>query len=134
MNSRKKIILFDGTCQFCSRTVQFIISRDPNEVFVFAPLQSKIGHQFLKKYGLPENDHDSFILIDDNGYYTKSTAALKVAKRLQSIVKIFYLLIIVPKPLRDSVYTFIAKNRYKWFGKKTKCLYPDDNIRKRFLI
>lgn len=127
-----KIILFDSECNFCDRSVQFIIKRDPEGYYKFASLQSDTGQKILKEYSVPDNI-DSFILIDNNRYYSKSSAALRVCKNLKGLWKLFYSLLIVPRPIRDFFYEIIAKNRYKWFGKKDSCMLPSPDIRKRFL-
>lgn len=127
-----KIILFDGECNFCNRSVQFIIKRDPEGYYKFASLQSDIGQKILKEYSVPENIN-SFILIDNNRCYSKSSATLRVCKNLKGLWKLFHSLLIVPRPIRDFFYEIIAKNRYKWFGKKDSCMLPSPDIRKRFL-
>lgn len=125
-------MLFDGECNFCDVSVQFILKRDPKGVFKFASLQSEIGQQLLKEYDVP-NHMDSIVLIDGDGFYTKSTAALKIARQLTNFWKYFYIFIIVPKFVRDIAYNVIAKNRYKWFGKKEACMLPTAEQRNRFL-
>ncbi|MCT2536897.1 thiol-disulfide oxidoreductase DCC family protein [Aquibacillus koreensis] len=127
-----KIILFDGECNFCDRSVQFIIKRDRTATFKFASLQSDIGEKLREKYQIPKH-LDSIILIDESNWYSKSTAALKICKNLNGLWKVLYPLLIVPKPLRDIFYNVIARNRYKWFGKKESCELPSPDIRKRFL-
>jgi len=97
----KKIILFDGMCNFCDSTVNFIISHDPDEIFIFAPLQSSKGKELLQQFGLSTESFDSLVLLDGNRCYTKSTAALHIAKHLNGFLKIFYGFIIIPKPIRD---------------------------------
>ncbi|KPH71748.1 thiol-disulfide oxidoreductase DCC family protein [Oceanobacillus caeni] len=128
----KRIILFDGECNFCDYSVQFIIKRDPKGHFQFASLQSEIGKGLLKKYNAPL-DIDSFVLIEDNRCYFKSSAALRVCKHLKGAWKLLYLLLVVPSALRDCFYEIVAKNRYRWFGKKESCMLPSPNERKRFL-
>lgn len=127
-----KIILFDGECNFCDKSVQFIIKRDPKGYFKFASLQSDIGIKLLEKYNASP-DLDSFVLIDGNNCFFKSSAALRVCKNLKGFWKLPYLLLIVPKPIRDIFYGIIAKNRYKWFGTKDSCMLPSPEERKRFL-
>lgn len=129
----KPVLLFDGICNFCSTIVTFTIKRDPQAKFMFAPLQSEIGLELLKKFNLPVNEFDSFILIDKDIFYSRSTAALKVIKGLKGIWPLLYIFIIIPAPIRDLVYNFIAKNRYKWFGKKEQCMVPTPDIKRRFL-
>ncbi|MCM3176820.1 thiol-disulfide oxidoreductase DCC family protein [Cytobacillus horneckiae] len=128
----KKVILFDGVCNFCDRSVQFIIKRDHQAVFQFASLQSESGQKLLKKHGVPE-DTDSFIFVDGEKYYDRSSAALHVFKHLPGGWKLLYGLIVLPKPIRDAFYQLIAKNRYKWFGRKESCMLPTPDERKRFL-
>ena len=127
-----QIVLFDGDCNFCDKNVQFIIKRDPEGFYKFASLQSEIGQQLLKQHSISA-DLDSFILMTDEKWYTKSSAALHVCKNLTGLWKTFYLLFIIPRPIRDFFYHIIAKNRYKWFGKKDHCILPSPEIRKRFL-
>lgn len=126
------IILFDGECNFCDKSVQFIIKRDPNGYFKFASLQSEIGEELLKKYQVPSSI-DSIILIQNDQYYIKSSAALRICKYLKGPWKLFSTLIIVPRPIRNFFYGIIAKNRYKWFGKQESCMLPTPEQRKRFL-
>ena|SRR5690625_3878159 len=128
----EQIILFDGDCNFCDKSVQFIIKRDPEGFYKFASLQSEIGRELIKQHNIPENI-DSFILIAHQSWYAKSSAALRVCKNLTGLWKLFYGLLIVPKPIRDFFYHIIANNRYKWFGKKDHCTLPSPDIRKRFL-
>lgn len=127
-----KVILFDGECNFCDHSVQFIIKRDPKGYFKFASLQSDKGLKILKEYSIPA-DINSFILIDNNRYYSKSSAALRVCKNLKGFWKLFYILLIIPRPVRDFFYEIIAKNRYKLFGRKDSCMLPSPDLRKRFL-
>ncbi|KEZ48409.1 thiol-disulfide oxidoreductase DCC family protein [Metabacillus indicus] len=131
--THSKILLFDGVCNFCDGTVQFVLKHDKKEVFSFASLQSEAGQSLLRKHGLPLEDYDSFVYLDEGKVHTKSTAALRVLKELGGIYRALYLLIAVPKPIRDAVYMMIAKNRYKWFGKKDACTLPSKDVRKRFL-
>jgi len=127
------IILFDGICNLCNSSVQYVIKHDPNSLFRFASLQGETGQRLLKQYGLPENELNSFVLISDNKAYTRSSAALTVAKQLTGITKLLYGFIIVPPFIRNAVYDLIAKNRYKWFGKKDSCMIPTAELKSRFL-
>src|SRR5690625_2056922 len=127
----EKIILFDGDCLFCNRSVQFIIKRDPQAIFKFTPLKSEVGQCLLKKYHVPKTVN-SLILIENNHYFSKSTAALKISKHLTYLWKFFYVFIFIPKPFRDIMYSFVANTRYKWF-KKEACTIPSPEIKKRFL-
>ncbi len=126
------IVLFDGECNFCSASVQFIIKRDFNKRFYFASLQSDIGRKLLKEHNAPEH-LDSFVLIDSGGIFLQSTAALRVCKHLKGVYKLLYSFIIIPKPIRNLVYQLIAKNRYKWFGKVDSCMIPTPEVKERFL-
>ncbi|MFJ5624073.1 thiol-disulfide oxidoreductase DCC family protein [Peribacillus loiseleuriae] len=128
----KGIVLFDGECHFCDKSVLFIIKRDPKAYYNFASLQSELGQGLLKKYNLKTN-MESFVLIEHNKAYEKSTAALRVTKNLSWGWKFLYPLILVPIPLRNWAYEIIAKNRYKWFGKKDQCVIPSPEVRERFL-
>ncbi|MEO5941933.1 MAG: thiol-disulfide oxidoreductase DCC family protein [Ferruginibacter sp.] len=132
MNSHP-IILFDGICNLCNGAVQYVIRHDSEAVFQFASLQSESGQNLLQQYNLPKNNFNSFVLIEDNKVYTKSTAALKVAKRLKGGIKLLYGFIIVPAFIRNGVYNIIANNRYKWFGKKNECMIPTPSLQSRFL-
>lgn len=126
------IILFDGSCNFCSTSVQFIVKRDPGAYYQFAALQSEAGRRLLTAYKVPE-DTDSLILIDNNRYYMKSSAALRICKHLNGGWKMFSLFLVIPRPLRDTLYDLIAKNRYKWFGRKKACPLPSPEMKNRFL-
>jgi len=127
-----RVILFDGVCNFCNSSVQFIIKRDPRGIYQFTSLQSEVGQKLLKDHEVPV-ELDSFIYIEDEKIYFKSTAALKVFRNLKGLWKFLYIFIIVPRPLRDVVYGVIARNRYKWFGKRDACMIPSPEQRKRFL-
>ena len=128
----RSIVLFDGVCNFCSDSVNFIIRHDTGNKFVFAPLQSEKGIELRTKYGIDDNI-DSIVLIEDDQAFTKSTGALRIAKRLGGIWAVAYVLIIVPRPIRDYFYELFAKYRYRWFGKKDECMLPTPEIRARFL-
>ena len=128
----RSIVLFDGVCNFCSDSVNFIIQHDTENKFVFAPLQSEKGIELRAKYGIEDNI-DSIVLIEDDQAFTRSTGALRIAKRLGGIWAAAYVLIIVPRPIRDYFYELFAKYRYRWFGKKDECMLPTPEIRARFL-
>lgn len=127
------IILFDGVCNLCNRSIQFVLKHDKQKHFRFAALQSAAGQALLKKYNLHETIFNSFVLIKDGKLYLKSTAALIVAKELNGPIKILYAFIIVPTFIRNAVYNLIAKNRYKWFGKKDSCMLPTPALQSKFL-
>ncbi len=126
------VILFDGICNLCNASVQYVIKHDKKKLFRFASLQSSFGESVLKQYNLPVNTFNSFILLIDNKIYTRSTAALLVAKKLSGLIKLLYAFIIIPRFIRDAVYDIIAKNRYKWFGKKEACWVPTPELKSLF--
>lgn len=127
------VILFDGVCNLCNGLVNFVIRHDPRSEFRFAALQSMAGQNLLKKFNLPTDDFNTFILIESDHYYKKSSAALRTLKSLGGVWSIFYIFIVIPTPIRDYVYGIIASNRYRWFGKKEECLIPTMDIENRFL-
>lgn len=127
-----KIVIFDGFCNLCSSSVLFIIKRDSKAQFKFSTLQSLDLREIKSKYhvaALP----DSLLLIDRNRLFVKSSAALRIAKNLDGVWPLFYGFIIVPAPIRDWMYDLIAKNRYKWFGKRNSCMIPTAEIEARFI-
>ena len=132
MNNHK-IILFDGVCNLCNSSVNFIIDRDKKNIFKFAALQSESGQKLLDKFGLNQNDFDSVVLVDENKFYSKSTAALKIVKEFPSLWKALYIFIIIPVPIRNFFYDLIAKNRYRWFGKKDSCRMPSPELKNKFI-
>lgn len=131
--STKDIVLFDGVCKFCNATVNFILDRDKHDRFQFAPLQSERGTALLREHGLDERAIDTIVLIEAGGAYTKSTAALRIARHLKSLWPLVYAFIVVPKPIRDWAYDAFAKRRYKWFGKLERCMVPGTDVKSRFL-
>lgn len=131
--NNKPIILFDGVCNLCNTSVQYVIKHDKRAFFTFASLQGETGQQLLKKYGLTDNDLNSFVLIINNKVVTRSAAALTVARNLGGIIKLLYGFMIIPAFIRDAVYNIIAKNRYKWFGKRDSCMIPSPELSSRFL-
>jgi predicted DCC family thiol-disulfide oxidoreductase YuxK len=130
---KKPIILFDGVCNLCNRAVQTVIKHDAEGKFLFASLQSEEGQHLSEQYQLPLNDFNSFVLIQDDKVYTRSTGALKVAKQLSGRWKFLYVFIIVPPFIRDAVYNLVSRNRYKWFGKQDECMLPTPELKARFL-
>ena len=127
------IILFDGVCNLCNGAVNFVIKRDPRNVFKFTPLQEKQGVLLLKKHAVDSRKLDSIVLIENGNVYIKSSAALRIARKLSGLWPLFFVLLIIPSFIRDGVYDFIAKNRYKWFGKKEQCMIPTPGFREKFL-
>ena len=128
------VILFDGVCNFCNGAINFVLKQDKNGIFRFAPLQSEAGQTLLQQYNLSTAEFDSFVLIDNGKIYKKSAASLRVMNKLPWYWKEVQLLRIIPVAFRDAIYDFIARNRYKWFGKKEQCMIPTPEMRKRFLV
>jgi predicted DCC family thiol-disulfide oxidoreductase YuxK len=126
------IILFDGICNYCNAMVNFAIRNDKKAILKFAPLQSEAGRRLKEKYQI-KPDIDSIIFIDHEKIYTYSDAALRIAKYLRWPAKAFYAFMIVPKFIRQPFYRWVAKNRYKWFGKKETCMVPCPDVKARFL-
>lgn len=121
-NPPNNIILFDGYCNLCSSAVQFILKRDKKKIFKYASLQSEFGKQRLAENGLSSEEIDTVVLIENGIAYTYSTGALKIAKHLSGLWPLIYGAIIIPAFIRDAVYKYISKNRYRWFGKKDTCI------------
>jgi predicted DCC family thiol-disulfide oxidoreductase YuxK len=129
----KGIILFDGVCNYCNAIVNFVIKRDKKDSLLFAPLQSTAGQELRKKYHIADSI-DSFIYIENDAAHIYSTGALKVCRHLSGAWPVLYGLIIIPVFIRDGIYKWIARNRYKWFGKKESCMVPSPAVRRKFLV
>ncbi|OBZ11528.1 thiol-disulfide oxidoreductase DCC [Bacillus sp. FJAT-27264] len=129
----KSVVLMDGVCHLCQGLVRFIIPRDPKSRFVFAPLQSEIAAQLLRDGGLEPGKLDTVVLVENGKCYTESAAALRIARGLRFPWPLAYVFTLVPRPLRDMIYRYVARNRYRWFGRDEQCLLPTPEIRKRFL-
>jgi len=129
------LVLFDGVCNLCHASVNFIIDRDPTSRFRFASMQSEAGRAALARHGLPTpvGDPENMVLIEGDRAYDRSTAALRIARMLSGPVKLLWALILVPAFVRDAVYRFVARNRYRWFGKSDQCRVPSPDLRARFL-
>jgi predicted DCC family thiol-disulfide oxidoreductase YuxK len=127
------IVLFDGECNLCNGTVQFIIKNDPRLHFCFAALQSEKGKALLAEHGLQQVQIDSVVLIVADKAWLKSDAALRIARNLSGLWPLCFVAVIIPRPWRDHIYDFIARNRYKWFGKQESCWLPTPELRQRFL-
>jgi predicted DCC family thiol-disulfide oxidoreductase YuxK len=126
------IIFFDGVCNLCTGSVQFVIRRDPKKHFKFISLQSEAGKQMAADHPLTATLPGTFILLENGKVYTKSTAALRIFKKLNGLWSLLYAFIIVPPFIRNAVYNLIAKNRYQWFGKKEECWVPTNELNDRF--
>ncbi|RAJ12464.1 thiol-disulfide oxidoreductase DCC family protein [Arenibacter echinorum] len=134
MIENNKIILFDGVCNLCNSSVQYVIKRDKNNAYRFAALQSEIGKKLVEERGIDTSQIDSIILIEPGvAYYTKSTAALKIAQSFGGAWQLASVFEWIPEKLRNWVYDYIAKNRYKWYGKKDACMIPTPELKSKFL-
>ena len=132
--SNKKVILFDGVCNFCNDSVLKVIKYDVKNQFVFTSLQSDIGKEITQYLGIDTSKVDSIILYEPNvAYDIKSTAALKIINAFGGVWKLTQFFLIFPESFRNLVYDYIAKNRYKWFGKKDACMVPSKEIQEKFL-
>lgn len=129
----QSVILFDGLCNLCNGAVQFTIERDKQNLFRFASLQSNYAVEKITPFNIASENLDSFILLENGKVYLRSTAALRVAKKLNGLWPLLYGFIIVPRFIRDTVYNYIAKNRYKWFGKQESCWVPTPELKSKFL-
>ncbi|GIQ70451.1 thiol-disulfide oxidoreductase DCC family protein [Xylanibacillus composti] len=133
MHSKDRaVILFDGACNFCNASVQFILKRDPNGCFQFASQQGDAGRQLMDRYEVPSSIN-SIVLIKNNQAYYKSDAALQICKQLSGAWRMCAWLLVIPRPVRNLFYDVLARNRYKWFGKSESCMLPKPEFRSRFL-
>lgn len=133
LEKEKPVVLFDGECNFCDASVNFILDHNSRKDLYFASLQSDYGQQILKKFHLPAKTFSTLLFVEEGKYYTRSTAALKIASRLDGVWKLLVIFRIIPQFIRDFAYNILARNRYKWFGKKDHCRLPTPEIRSRFL-
>jgi predicted DCC family thiol-disulfide oxidoreductase YuxK len=132
-SSARYIVLFDGVCNLCNRSVQFILKKDRKKQFLFGSLQGETGQSLLKKFSLPVSEYNSFVLIEGEKVYTRSTAALRVARHLGRGWQLLYAGMIIPRFIRDGMYNWIANNRYRWFGKRDSCRLPTPEEKAQFL-
>ncbi|WP_163100736.1 thiol-disulfide oxidoreductase DCC family protein [Peribacillus alkalitolerans] len=127
-----KIVLFDGDCGVCNRSIQFILRHEKGNVFLFAPIESSIGQQLMSKYRIP-SDLNSVIFIEKGKFYSKSTAAFKICKYFKPPWNLLFLFSFIPSSIRDIFYMVVARNRYKWFRKSDSCILLTPETRKKFL-
>lgn len=127
------LILFDGVCNFCNSSINFIIKKDKKNIFRFAPLQSNTGKNLLEQHQLKDKNIDSIIYIKNGKAYKKSTAVLQIVKKLGGFYFLFYTFIIIPPFIRDLFYDIIARNRYRWFGKREACMIPTAEVKSKFI-
>lgn len=130
----KKIILFDGVCNLCNSSVQFVIRHDKKDTFRFISLQSDLGQKIINNFAIDTSIIDSTILYEpENGCYYKSEAAFRILNHLSGIYKCLLVFTILPNSLLNYIYDYVAKNRYKWFGKKESCMVPTSDLKIKFL-
>lgn len=134
LEKNKKLVLFDGVCNLCNSSIQYIIKHDKHDIFRYAALQSEIGLKVLKEFNIDTKKTDSILLYSPGkGVSHKSTAALKIASQLGFPLNLMRLFLLVPAFIRNWVYDYIARNRYKWYGKKDECMIPTKELRSKFL-
>ena len=130
----KKLILFDGVCNLCNSSINFVIRHDKKNQFLFAPLQGRLGEHFTKERGVDTLKTDSIILLEPGvAYYTKSSAALKIGMAFGGGWKLLGIFEWIPTVFRDYLYDIIAKNRYRWFGRLDSCMIPTPELKAKFL-
>ena len=127
------ILLFDGVCNLCNASVQWVIRRDPKGIFRFAPLQSETGQSLLRQSGLSSEHFDTVVLVDGDRIFTRSDAALEIARRIGGVWSLLAVFRRVPRPIRNAVYDWISRHRYRWFGKTEACMIPRPEWKKRFV-
>lgn len=133
MIADKSIILFDGVCNLCNASIDFIIQRDKTDRYLVGALQEKPGIEILKKFSVDPAYLDSLVLVENNEIFLKSDAALRIAKNLSGLWPGLYPLIYLPRGFRNTIYDWIARNRYRWFGKKNTCRIPSPEEASKFL-
>ena len=127
------ILLFDGYCNFCNAWVRLIVRRDTAKKILFAPLQSSVGRKMLGEHKIDVNYTESLVFFEEERFSVSSTAALRIYSYLDGWERHLKILTVLPRPLRDAVYRFFAKNRYKWFGRREQCMIPTPELKERFL-
>lgn len=130
---RHSLIVFDGVCNLCDRTVHFILERDPRGCFRFVPMQSPLGIALLRRFGFPEDYRDSFVYIESGRPYTESSAFIRISKRLRPPWPLFAVVAVIPRGIRDRVYAYIGRNRYRWLGRREYCDMSGPAMSHRFL-
>ena len=133
LDQKNPILLFDGVCNLCNSFVQFVIRHDAKAVFRFTPLQSEIGRRLMEKGHFPPEELSTVILVNKGKFYSHSDVPLQVVRNLPGAWPMLYTLRIIPKPIRDALYNWVAQNRYRWFGKRESCMLPTPELKQRFL-
>jgi predicted DCC family thiol-disulfide oxidoreductase YuxK len=129
----KRVIVFDGVCNFCNAFVNFVMDRDSHDLFKFGTLQSQPAQHILTQLHLSTQNYETFLLLENGKVFTKSTAALKILRYLHGWWPWLYAFIIIPRPLRDLVYSFVARHRYQWMGRSETCRVPSPKERNKFI-
>jgi predicted DCC family thiol-disulfide oxidoreductase YuxK len=129
--NNKSIVLFDGVCHLCQKSVRFIIKHDKKNNFLFASLQGETSKHLLQGYDISKKQ--TLFLIEENKVFVESTAAMRIVRQLRFPINVLYVFNFIPKFLRDAVYRFVSRNRYRWFGKDNECMMPSPSLRERFL-
>jgi predicted DCC family thiol-disulfide oxidoreductase YuxK len=128
-----RIVVFDGLCNLCTGSVRFILAHEKSAALRFAPLQSAAGARLMREHGLDPRDAKTFVLVEGGRAYVKSDAAIRLAAYLRGAGKLLALLVLVPRPLRNWFYDIVARNRYRWFGRRDACMAPGPELAKRFI-
>jgi predicted DCC family thiol-disulfide oxidoreductase YuxK len=127
------IVVFDGVCNLCSHSVRFILRHEASSHLKFAPMQSPAGARLLKEFGFSTDDVKTFVVVVNGKVHVRSDAAIQISKHLRGVWKLSGVVWIIPRPIRDWLYDVVARNRYRWFGKKEVCMVPTPEVRSRFL-
>jgi len=127
------VLLFDGVCNLCNASVQWVLLHDRKGIFQFAALQSETGQHLLRKWGRPAHDFDSVVLVDGDRLLLQSDVPLEIVRRIGGAWQLLYVFKIIPRPLRDAVYRWVARNRYRWFGRQAECMLPRSEWKERFI-
>lgn len=127
------VLLFDGVCNLCNASVQWVLLRDTTGIFQFAALQSETGQALLRQNGLDAQNFDTVVLVDGQRVYLRSDVPLEICRRLGGLWSLLFVFKIVPRVLRDAIYAWIARNRYRWWGRREACMLPRPEWKGRFL-
>lgn len=130
---KSPLLLFDGVCNLCNASVQWVLKRDQKGIFKFASLQSDTGQALLKKFGFHSEDFDTVVLVDGERIFTRSDVPLEIVRRLGGAWSLLTVFKIIPRFIRNAVYDWVARNRYRWFGKKEECMLPRPEWKGRFV-
>ena len=129
----RPVLLFDGVCNLCNASVQWVLIHDRRGQFRFAALQSALGREILERHGIDSRHFDTVVLADADRIFLRSDAPLEIVRRIGGFWRLLYFFKIVPRPIRDAIYNFVARNRYRWFGREEACMLPRPEWKERFL-